>query len=156
MASVLQRYLQSLFLSTRETFSSSSSSAARGEPSGVQVSILSPASHNGRLLPAPSQPAPNLHSPTILISHQGPRRLQKNTRNAASFQFRLPWSFPRCQQGCFWGHGSTVLAEQRCVRAAGFGWNFGANGFVQFQIQLQRPRLPACFAAGPFTRVHHT
>ena len=59
-------------------------------------------------------------TPTILISGRAPPRLQKNTRNAASFQFGLPcWSFPRCQQGCFWARGSPVLVERRCVRAAG-------------------------------------
>ena len=124
----------------------------------MQVSILSPASHNGRLLPAPSPPAPNLHS---------------NNPNLRPGSSAAPKKHPKC--GLFSIRASLLVFSPLSTRVflgtrvssfggaevrscgGGLGGILGQiNGFVQFQIQLQRPRLPACFAAGPFTRVHHT
>ena len=90
----------------------------RGEPSGVQVSILSPASHNGSLLPA--EPAPNLHSNNPNLRPPSSAAPKKHPKCGAIFSIHASLLFFRCQQRCFVG-------LQFCFRVTfvpGFGRNF--------------------------------
>ena len=71
----------------------------RVEPSGVQVSILSPASHNGSLLPA--EPAPNLHSNNPNLRPPSSAAPKKHPKCGAIFSIHASLLFFRCQQQCF-------------------------------------------------------
>ena len=71
----------------------------RVEPSGVQVSILSPASHNGSLLPA--EPAPNLHSNNPNLRPPSSAAPKKHPKCGAIFSIHASLLFFRCQQRCF-------------------------------------------------------
>ena len=95
----------------------------RGDPSGVQVSILSLACSScaitgGRCpwCPVHRHQICTTNPPTLLI--QVLRGSKKTPEMRTFFSYGLPWSFFCCQQGCFWAlRGSTVLVQRR-VRAA--------------------------------------